>query len=220
MATRTILTTFLVTGTALLAGATAENPPPLLVDVASVAAGGLSFTMPADATLMGYATDDGGFRLAVVPRDTQAPQATTTGLEPTYECTNDLRVAPYGVDAPLTASLVGAAVPNLASTGACTGARGLMGPIASIAFSTSGDRGGGIVLSSDHVGHFQVWCSPAMTLAGAGAGDVWATTLLYEEARCQLDWSGAPPSQYYDWSGYVWNSNQAFGTTRGIVTVS
>lgn len=218
MRARTVLTAFLLTGTVLLAGAAATTPSAFLVDLATATEGGLSFTMPAEAALIGYATDEGGFRLAVAPLG--SPNAAATGLEPTYECTNDRRVAPHGVDAPLTASLTGAAVPNFASAGACTGAQGLMGPVASMEFSTSGDRGGGIVLSAPYAGDFQVFCHPAMTFAGAGVGEAWATTLLYEETYCNLDWNGVPPSQYWDWSGYVWNSNQAFGTTRGLVTVS
>ena len=58
-----------------------------------------------------------------------------------------------------------------------------------------------------------------MTVAGAGAWDVWATTLLYEQAVCQMWWHGVPPSQYYDWSGTVWNSNQAYGSTRALVAI-
>ena len=231
MKTRIVVATFLMV---FLAGGVpahaAESPPCVSVTPGALpvftmapgecAATDVRFTLPQGYAVAGHATESGGFTLSLVPLDTQAPNAASTGLEPTYECTNDYHVAPYGTDAPLTATFTGAVVPNVASLGGCTGAVGLMGPINTLYFSTSGDRGGGIQVSSFYYGTFYIFCGPVMTGVGSGVYDQWATTFKFSPSDCHMHGDGVPPSQYGEWSGYVYNSNQAYGSTRGLVTVS
>ena len=218
MKAKTTLAALMLAGTLLASGSTWAAPPGLLVDLgAAPSEGRVSFTLPEGHKVIGYATEEGGFALATVPLGAPLPRASASGMEPNYECTNDVR-ALYGTSYPLTAGPLAGVVPNLASAGACTGAKGLTGPIAFLSFYTSGDSWGGVQLSSPYRGSFSVWCTPAMTFAGTGVYDVWATTLLYDETTCNTYWSGVPPSQYYGWEGTVENSHQAWGTANAVVT--
>ena len=204
-----------------LAGTTAATTRTIFANVNTASEERPSFVLPRGHKVVGYATEEGDFALAALPHDAPMPRASATGLETTYECTNDVNAAPYGASFPLTASIAGAAVPNFASQGACTGAQGFVGPVVSLAFSTSGEVGGGVELHERGLagGYFILWCGPAMTAAGAGAYDTWATTLLWEDSTCSIDSDGSPPSQWFDWYGTVHNSNPQNGVTRAVVNV-
>ncbi|HWH09393.1 MAG TPA: hypothetical protein VNX21_09345 [Candidatus Thermoplasmatota archaeon] len=217
MKAKTALAALLLAGALLASGSTWAAPSAALADLgAEPSEGRLTFTLPAGHKLIGYAKEGGGFALAVVPLDAPTPRVSATGLEPAHECTNDIRNG-YGTSYPLTASPTAGVVPNLASAGACNGARGLTGPVVYLSFYTTGDHWGGVQLWSMHQGSFTVSCAPAMTFAGAGVYDVWTTTLLYDETSCSVTWSGVPPSQYFGWQGTVQNGHRDWGTTSALV---
>lgn len=199
----------------LLSGATAAIPTRFLAELAGASDTRLAFTLPPGHQVVGHATGEGAFRLLLAPLDAHQPAASAgTSLEPTYECTNDER---GGTFHPLTATPTGMVIPNLASRGECTGARGLVGPIHALYFTTSGDRGGGLELSAWPMNFFRIHCGPATTGLGLGADETWLTTLKFEPSSCHVDASGAPPSQYWEWTGTVRNDHVQHGSTRGIV---
>lgn len=217
MGTTTILAAFLLAGTVLLAGATATTPQ-TVIELGNVAAQG-GFFLPAGSKVIGYATDDGGFRLAAVPLDTPAPVPTgaATGFEPGYDCQNDVP----GTEAPLTANAVASVVPRIAALGECTGTRGLYAPVNYFEFHATGDNGGGITLSSWY-GHLEVSCAGReLGYVGVGVEEHWTTAIQGGGLHCRYYVTEVVPSRWHGpFTGGVGNWNLETGTAYGFALAS
>lgn len=173
-----------------------------------------SLFVPADSVLIGHVVD-GSFVFDAVPGANLATGIGNTGAD----CNNDVLRDYYSwpTPYPLTANVMAAVSPNLASAGMCTGGT-LAGPVTLMQFKTTGYDSGGLYLQGYdmngwYYGELSIWCSPAAAGGGVGVGNTYVTTLQVQDAWCDVYEWGIQPSEYGTFTGNTYNWNTFAGST-------